>query len=278
VEVTHGGAVLSAGIVANNASGMCCGVANNTYNTLDHMRIVFADGALLDTADKDSCERFLKASEAISLSQAAKQLWFGLRTQDLTGCTTFGLGNSVPPEVGDHSCAAATIANCLLVAPSMVLAVGSDLTHDPAVLSLAAWWFRQTHGQLCDAVSQLASEVQDDEALSTRIKHKFKIKNTVRGSNELTAVSALQVLVMLLVLQPAAQHAMLLYGSQDVPVQMEVCAGLCKWPVCPACCCCCCFRLATASTRWLTSLPVIPSASLSTSWWDLRGHWALCLM
>lgn len=42
------------------------------------------------------------------------------------------------------------------------------------------WLFLQSHRQLCDAVSQLASEVQADEALSARIKHKFKIKNTVR--------------------------------------------------------------------------------------------------
>lgn len=48
------------GIVANNASGMCCGVANNTYNTLDHMRIVLVDGTVLDTADEDSCQSFLK--------------------------------------------------------------------------------------------------------------------------------------------------------------------------------------------------------------------------
>lgn len=56
------------GIVANNASGMCCGVAHNTYNTLDHMRILFADGTLLDTADKDSCDTFQKvgAGDAVS--------------------------------------------------------------------------------------------------------------------------------------------------------------------------------------------------------------------
>ena len=39
---------------------MCCGVAHNTYNTLDHMRLVLADGIVLDTADKDSCARFTK--------------------------------------------------------------------------------------------------------------------------------------------------------------------------------------------------------------------------
>jgi hypothetical protein len=40
----------------------------------------------------------------------------------------------------------------------------------------------QSHAKLCSAVSALASEVQADEALSKRIKHKFKIKNTVRHS------------------------------------------------------------------------------------------------
>ena len=32
------------GIAANNASGMCCGTAQNSYNTLAGMRLVLADG------------------------------------------------------------------------------------------------------------------------------------------------------------------------------------------------------------------------------------------
>jgi D-lactate dehydrogenase len=47
------------GIAANNASGMCCGVANNSYHTLADMNIVFADGFRLDTAKPDSVKRFL---------------------------------------------------------------------------------------------------------------------------------------------------------------------------------------------------------------------------
>ena len=43
------------GIVANNASGMCCGVAENSYKTLDSMRVVMADGTILDTGS--SCSR-----------------------------------------------------------------------------------------------------------------------------------------------------------------------------------------------------------------------------
>ena len=46
------------GIAANNASGMCCGTAENSYKTLDSMRLIFADGSLLDTADPKSKEQF----------------------------------------------------------------------------------------------------------------------------------------------------------------------------------------------------------------------------
>lgn len=46
------------GIAANNASGMCCGTSQNTYQTVDSMRIVFADGAVLDTSDEANKQRF----------------------------------------------------------------------------------------------------------------------------------------------------------------------------------------------------------------------------
>jgi hypothetical protein len=51
------------GIVANNASGMCCGVAQNSYNTIKDVRLVLADGTVLDTANPDSCAAFLKVRQ-----------------------------------------------------------------------------------------------------------------------------------------------------------------------------------------------------------------------
>jgi len=51
-------AAMIGGIAANNASGMCCGVAQNSYQTVHSMRIVFQDGTVLDTADAASRERF----------------------------------------------------------------------------------------------------------------------------------------------------------------------------------------------------------------------------
>ncbi|MDV6318100.1 FAD-binding and (Fe-S)-binding domain-containing protein [Chromohalobacter sp. HP20-39] len=46
------------GIAANNASGMCCGTAQNSYRTLRDMRVILADGTLLDTGDTASRSAF----------------------------------------------------------------------------------------------------------------------------------------------------------------------------------------------------------------------------
>jgi D-lactate dehydrogenase len=59
------------GIVANNASGMCCGTAQNTYFTLAGMRLVLADGTRLDTEDAASIAAF-RASHADLLEQLAQ--------------------------------------------------------------------------------------------------------------------------------------------------------------------------------------------------------------
>ncbi len=46
------------GIVSNNASGMCCGIDQNSYKTLKNIRIIFIDGTILDTSDSQSIENF----------------------------------------------------------------------------------------------------------------------------------------------------------------------------------------------------------------------------
>ncbi len=42
------------GIAANNASGMCCGTAQNSYRTVRSVKLVLADGTFVDTADAAS--------------------------------------------------------------------------------------------------------------------------------------------------------------------------------------------------------------------------------
>jgi D-lactate dehydrogenase len=59
------------GIAANNASGMCCGVADNSYHTLAGMRLMLADGTLLDTDDAASAAAFRRSHAELLLGLAA---------------------------------------------------------------------------------------------------------------------------------------------------------------------------------------------------------------
>ena len=54
------------GIVANNSSGMCCGVKQNSYQTIKSIRVILQDGTILDTSDKQSVESFLKTHKHIA--------------------------------------------------------------------------------------------------------------------------------------------------------------------------------------------------------------------
>ena len=53
-------AAMIGGIAANNASGMCCGISQNSYKTLKSMKLIFADGTKLDTACETSKNEFRK--------------------------------------------------------------------------------------------------------------------------------------------------------------------------------------------------------------------------
>jgi D-lactate dehydrogenase len=54
------------GVVNNNSSGMCCGVAYNTYHTLQRMRVMLVDGTVLDSGDPESVAAF-RTSHAVLL-------------------------------------------------------------------------------------------------------------------------------------------------------------------------------------------------------------------
>ena len=64
------------GIIANNASGASYGIATNSYNTLRGLRMVFADGTVLDTRDNDSRNRFIRDHPSLTggIVQLAAQL------------------------------------------------------------------------------------------------------------------------------------------------------------------------------------------------------------
>ncbi|HAN25488.1 MAG TPA: FAD-binding oxidoreductase, partial [Microbacterium ginsengisoli] len=45
------------GVIANNSSGMACGITENTYRTLESMTFVLPSGTIVDTADPDADRR-----------------------------------------------------------------------------------------------------------------------------------------------------------------------------------------------------------------------------
>ena len=59
------------GIAANNSSGMCCGTADNSYQTMLSMRLILADGTLVDTGDAASLAAF-RQSHAALLAELAE--------------------------------------------------------------------------------------------------------------------------------------------------------------------------------------------------------------
>ncbi|RTE65246.1 FAD-binding oxidoreductase [Amphritea opalescens] len=63
------------GIAANNASGMCCGTAQNSYRTLNRMKLVLADGTKLDTGNAESIRHFKQTHKGLldALASLAQQ-------------------------------------------------------------------------------------------------------------------------------------------------------------------------------------------------------------
>ncbi len=54
------------GILSNNSSGMCCGVAQNAYHTLESLTFVLPTGTVIDTAAPDADEQFRLAEPALA--------------------------------------------------------------------------------------------------------------------------------------------------------------------------------------------------------------------
>lgn len=78
------GAAMIGGIAANNASGMCCGTVDNSYKTLEYIKIVFHDGTELDTGSKQSIEAFKQSHKTLveAIDTLAKQTKANLPLRD----------------------------------------------------------------------------------------------------------------------------------------------------------------------------------------------------
>jgi D-lactate dehydrogenase len=54
------------GVVANNASGMCCGTVQNSYKTLESLKFILPSGTKIDTAGAGAEQRFAQAEPALA--------------------------------------------------------------------------------------------------------------------------------------------------------------------------------------------------------------------
>lgn len=85
------------GILANNASGMCCGVIQNAYHTLRSLRFVLPSGTEINSGDPDAEEKFRQLEpelaygllelreEILHNKELAKRISLKYRTKNTTG-------------------------------------------------------------------------------------------------------------------------------------------------------------------------------------------------
>mgnify|MGYP000847455263 CR=1 FL=1 len=108
-------AAMIGGIAANNASGMCCGTSQNSYKTVASMRIVFADGSVLDTSSEESKQKFRQThpqliqlitemAESVKANQAlAEQIARKYKMKNTTGYSLNALVDfSDPFDIIEH--------------------------------------------------------------------------------------------------------------------------------------------------------------------------------
>jgi D-lactate dehydrogenase len=129
-------ACMVGGIAANNASGMCCGTAENSYNTLHSLRLIMADGTTLDTDNRQSMDAFAQTHSSIiekintlSLSvkqnaQLAERIRHKFKMKNTTGYSLNALVDfSDPFDVINH----------LMIGSEGTLAFISEVTYNTVV-------------------------------------------------------------------------------------------------------------------------------------------------
>ena len=167
------------GIAANNSSGMCCGTAQNSYNTLAGMTVVLADGTLLNTLDAESVAAFKishktllddlvqLATECKENSELADKIRHKYRLKNTTGYSLNSLVDySDPIDVLQH----------LFIGSEGTLGFIADVTYntviDHAHKATGLYLFADIE-QTCLAVSELekttvaAVELMDNRALNS---------------------------------------------------------------------------------------------------------------
>ncbi len=170
-------ACMIGGIAANNASGMCCGTAQNSYRTLQSLRVLFADGTRLDTGNPEDRRAFAARRPALlaGLSELAARvraenaladrIRAKYRMKNTTGYSLNALVDFDDPiEILQH----------LLIGSEGTLGFLSEITYrtvpHPPCSASALLYFRDI-ASACEAVARLkacpvaAVEIMDRAAL-----------------------------------------------------------------------------------------------------------------
>ena len=108
------------GIFSNNSSGMCCGVKQNSYQTIKSIRVILHDGFILDTSDADNVQEFVRThaqmveqilslrEEIVSDEALRKEIWSNrLRAGGRLFLVDWEsdlsvIGDHMPPQVGSR--------------------------------------------------------------------------------------------------------------------------------------------------------------------------------
>ncbi len=152
---------LIGGIFNNNSSGMCCGVAGNSYNTIHSVRAILLDGTIIDTNDEKSVENFLENKKELCAGL------LGLRDEILGDESLkemifrkFKIKNTTGYSINAllEFCQIKDILNHILIGAEGTLAFISKVryfTQIDKALKVCALLFYKDLGQASDAVVRL---------------------------------------------------------------------------------------------------------------------------
>ncbi len=193
------------GIVNNNSSGMCCGIDNNTYKTVKHLRFILQDGTLVDTACKDSVNTFRKSHKSMleELENLAKEVSEDKELSErikhkykIKNTTGYSINALVDYKDG------LDILVHLIIGSEGTLAFVSQITYstvvEQTIKATSLVLFKNTENA-CDAIAELKKandsyKIKDDELVSAiefmdrqslaSVEDKEELKDLVLGLGE----------------------------------------------------------------------------------------------
>jgi hypothetical protein len=93
------------GVIANNSGGMRCGVAWDSYSTVESLKLVLASGTVIDTAEPDAEQRFAAAEPELARGLLARSCLPTNSSPPVSGAST---RSRTSPATGSARCSTPT--------------------------------------------------------------------------------------------------------------------------------------------------------------------------